>query len=254
MIRRITEPKDIDVSRFEMPWSLYPYSNYVKYGLNNDKFIVYSLGHNIFTSLEDTIQVCSDNLDDKECRELADFVKANKIRMVNGPSNSLKKICDELQYGVLKYGYLFQLGCFEVDNNIVIEHSSKEDEFQNIAKLVCDANSSNTSYYGLQQFFNQIYSRYQDGYCRNIVVKDDDKIIGHVATYAENEKYGVIGGLAVDTQFRGQGIAKSLMSFLTKELSQENKRVYAFCYNETMEGFYRKHSVNEFQYSKILLK
>lgn len=254
MIKKITDAKRIDTKKFEMPWSLYPYSNYSKYGFSNPNYNVYKIEESIFTTLEDTVQVCSDNLNDSQCKELAEFIKANNIRMVNGPSNSLKKLHEALNYGVLKNGFLFQLGCFDVEGTVSIEHASKEQEFKDIAKLVCEANSSNTSYYGLQQFFNQIFRRYSDGYCRNIVVKSDDKIIGHVATYAENKEYGVIGGLAVDPEFRGQGIAKSLISFITKELSQENKKVFAFCYNETLEAFYRKHSVKEFNYSKILLK
>ena len=143
----------------------------------------------IFTTLEDTVQVCSDDLNDSQCKELAEFIKANNIRMVNGPSNSLKKLHEALNYGVLKNGFLFQLGCFDVEGTVSIEHASKEQEFKDIAKLVCEANSSNTSYYGLQQFFNQIFRRYSDGYCRNIVVKSGSNIIGHVATYAETPFY-----------------------------------------------------------------
>ena len=254
MIRELLDSKQVNVSKFEMPWSLYPYSNYSKYGFSNPNYHVYEIEGSIFTTLEDTVQVCSDDLNDKQCQELAEFVKSNKIRMVNGPSSSLKKLHEHLGYGALKNGYLFQLGCFDVKDGRLIEHIFKEDEFKEVAKLVCEANSSNTSYYGLQQFFNQIYRRYKDGYCRNIVIKNNNIIIGHVSTYAENEQYGVIGGLAVDPNYRGQGIAKALISFITKELSQENKKVYAFCYNETLEGFYRKHSVKEFNYSKILLK
>ena len=254
MIKRIIDTCFIDTKKFEMPWSLYPFSNYSKYALGNTNFVVYEVDGSLFTTLEDTVQVCSDNLNDIQCQELAKFIKANSIRMVNGPSNSLKKLHEALNYGVLKNGFLFQLGCFEVEGASKIERATKEQEFKDIAKLVCEANSSNTSYYGLQQFFNQIFRRYLDGYCRNVVVKNNNKIIGHVATYAENKEYGVIGGLAVDQAFRGRGIAKSLISFITKELSQEKKKVFAFCYNEALEGFYRKHSIKEYNYSKILLK
>ena len=148
---------------------------------------------------------------------------------------------------------IFSLKPFASLNTHKVEYAKTREAFIQIAELVCKANSNNKGYYGLEQYFDQIYSRFSEGYCRNWIYKLDNKIVGHVATYAETPLYGVIGGLAVDDNYRRQGIAKRLLSSSIDALIKEKKEVFAFCYNENLVGFYSSISFNSYPTSKIII-
>lgn len=252
MIERIKDSNNIEQDVFKLPLSIYPLSNFIHYGVSNDVFKLFKLNSKVFTQHDDTIQLCFDDLCENDCDEIIAFIKVNCIRMVSGPTNCLEKLFKLLPGAILKTGYIFEFNSFECDKNHVIEKATKKTEFERISELVCNANSSNKSYYTVDQYFHQIYDRYVDKYCRNWICSLDGLIIGHIATYAETKDFAVVGGLAVDNNYRGRGIAKVLLSKAIDELKKEHKKVYAFCYEKNLYAFYSSISVAKYQYSKLL--
>ena len=253
MIKRIENTKNINKKMFAMPWSIYPYANYLKYGISKDFYSLHLVGSCFFTRYHDSIQVCSEIISDNDAAELAEYIVAKNIRMVSGATNCMDTIFSFLGKGRIEHGLIFHLKSFHVVNEHDIKYASISD-FVQIADLVCKANSSNTGYYGLQQYYDQIFSRFSEGYCRNWIYSINSKIIGHIATYAETPFYGVLGGLAVDEDYRGHGIAKSLLSHSISDLLAEHKDVYAFCYQKGLINFYKSISFNSYPTSKIMLK
>ena len=254
MIKKVESISQINKEMFAMPWSIYPYANFLRYGVDKDFYSLYLIDDVLFTKYYDSVQVCSKAISELQAKEISSFVLDNIIRMVSGPTECLEKIFALLGRGRIENGHIFELDSF--NNNCVsnITLATEIKAFKEIAVLVCDANSSNTGYYGLEQYFDQIYSRYSEGYCRNWVYIANSKIVGHIATYAEAEGYAVLGGLAVDKDYRGQGIAKALLNNAINDMKSENKKSYAFCYNHNLLGFYLKISKSSFKSSKIMLK
>lgn len=253
MIKKVTTESEINVNDFSLPWSIYPLANFKKYGLSADIFSVFTSDGQLFTKHDDTIQICSNDLSKESCGDIAKFVQQNRIRMIAGKRDNLEKLLPLVPNSILKHGYIFELDNFEIDSTFSIEDATTETQFKDIAKLVCKANNDNKSYYGLEQYFSQIYERYKDGYCHNWIMRQKNDIIGHIATYAETESYAVLGGLAVDETYRGKGIAKALLLHSISCMKKEGKVCYAFCYNEKLISFYRKHGFREFEYAKILI-
>lgn len=255
MITKITHQEEIDETLFCMPWSVYPYSNFKKYGLDNPIFSIYRVNTVIFTVHDGTIQICSISLKESEYDEIISFIADNNIRMVSGPNSSLSFLFSKIKKGVFENGCIFKVKSFSYSNNYMIKKANSKKEFEEIVSVVCQANSNNTSYYTNSQLFNQFFDRYKEGYSRNWISLDKNyKIIGHISTYAEASNFCVLGGLAVVPNYRGQGVAKALLSFALNEMKQENKDCYVFCYNKSIEDFYRKISIEEYPCSKILLK
>lgn len=251
-MKKVLFESEIKIEDFSLPWSVYPLANLKKYGLSADVFAVYIADGKIVTKHDDTIQICSDELTKNACLEIADFIRQNRIRMISGRKDNLEKLMPLLSNAKLVSGYIFELESFDVDSVFVVE-KAEDNHFKDIAELVCEVNSTNKSYYKLEQYFNQIYERHKDGYCHNWIIHHDNKIIGHIATYAEADNYAVLGGLAVDADYRGKGIAKALLSYSIASIREAGKKCYAYCYNENLVGFYKKHCSHEFVCSKILI-
>lgn len=254
MIRQIDKIVNIKKEMFAMPWSIYPYANYLKYGISKDFFCLYVVDNCLFTRYHDSIQVCSDYLSNDAAREVANYIIENNIRMASGHTSCMNAIFTILNKGRIEHGLIFHLEPFKSRKVYDIKYAESSEDFHKISELVCKANSGNTGYYGLQQYYEQIYSRFSEGYCRNWVYSLKGKIIGHIATYAETPLYGVLGGLAVDESFRGRGIAKCLLSISIDNLFNEGKNVYAFCYKKNLIDFYDSISSCSYPTSKILLK
>lgn len=251
---KIIELKMVNQDMFYMPWSIYPYSNYLKYGCGKDFFKLYLVNNCIFTQYHDSVQICSKTIDNDEAFEISNFINIENIRMVSGAKNVIESIFNRLGRGRIENGLIFELKEFDInlgDANIRLVNETGV--FYEIAKLVCESNSSNTSFYGLEQYRDQILNRYKEGYCRNWIYTINHQVIGHIATYAETPKYCVLGGLAVDAHFRGQGIAKKLLSYSIMNIGRQ-KKVYAFCFNHNLEPFYKRISIGFWETSKLLLK
>lgn len=254
MIKKINDVSEIKKEMFSMPWSVYPYANFLKYGIEREFYSLFVINNCFFTKYHDSIQICSKNISVSVVPELVNYIKKNKIRMITGPTECLDLIYNSLQKGRIEHGFIYQFTPFAFETKYMIDRAIRIYEFRAVAELVCEANSNNLGFYGLEQYFNQIYSRFSDGYCRNYICLLNNKIIGHIATYAETPIYGVLGGLAVDVQFRGHGIAKALLSKSISELNKEGKDVYAFCFNNLLFAFYDSISIHSYPTSKIILK
>ena len=252
MIKRIENFTDVSLSDFEMPWSLFPFSNYEKYGDRCNDFTLYKIGKTMFAKYYNTVQLCS-FLSRENLLEFCNFILKNKIRMITGPFSTLQSIQQQIGDGVLEQGVVFQLKPFLCDSNNIIKMKRKQ-EFRLAAQIVCGANSVNYSFYTEDEYFKQMYKRFKEKYCRNYAYLINNRIVGHIATYSESSKYCVIGGLAVLPEYRNKGIAKGLLSKIISELNNEGKEVYAFCYNEKLLNFYTQHSINQSIFAKLLFK
>lgn len=254
MINKITKISCFSTKYFTLPWSIYPLANYQKYGLDSEIFSVYELNEKIFTRYDDSIQLCFESINDIEKEEIIQFIKTNQIRMVSGKQELIKLLANAIKNTKAYYGSIFENNkLLSSDNSNIILATSIID-FKKIAKLVCESNSDNKSFYDLDQYFNQIYNRFLQKYCRNWIYKMDDNIIGQIATYAETSKYAVLGGLAVNKDFRKQGIGKKLLFVSNNELIKENKTVYWFCYNDNLNEFYKSVSLKSYPYGKLMIQ
>lgn len=255
MINKITKPSSSLLESFILPWSVYPYANYIKYGFDSRIFSIYELNGKIITKYDDSLQLCFNEINDAEYLEVFKFAKRNNVRMISGKQEIIRKFATFFENSKAYYGYIFENDCIlDVKDSNKIMYASSKQQFEEIAKLVCDCNSDNKSYYTITQYFNQIYSRFTLKYCRNWICTQDAKTIGHIATYAETDKFAVIGGLAVQTNYRKQGIGKNLLCFANNELIKEGKIIYWFCYNPNLQDFYHSISSKCYPCGKLLLQ
>ena len=87
---------------------------------------------------------------------------------------------------------------------------------------------------------NQILNRNNEKYGRNYIIKEDDTVIAHAGTGAENENIAVIGLVMVDEKFRCKGYATSIVKKICQDLINENKTCYLMTVSSDVERLYEK--------------
>ena len=255
MLKQITIVKENIDQGFEMPWSVYPYANYVHYGLNSPLFKVFVTSNGVVvTQYDDTLQICGKEISERDVEEVIAFAKANSIRTITGSSSSIHLLSSKTSLkNKVTYGKIIEICIKNHSSAAKIALASTKKDYEEIAKFVVDINSASGSYYELNQYFNQIYNRYLEHYSRNWFIKEKESIIGHIATYAEAPSYAVLGGLVVEPNHRQHGIGKDLFCTVTSSLINEGKRVYLFCFNEMLLPFYRRYALSEDDVGKLIL-
>lgn len=70
------------------------------------------------------------------------------------------------------------------------------------------------------------------------VIRKQNEIISAIQIVGENDFGAMIKGVATSKNHRNQGIAKSLLSSITKKYYQKNKNMYLFVEGEKLKTFY----------------
>lgn len=257
MIIQIKKDKDFKKSDLVMPYSLFPYANILFYGLNKKIFSLYRVGNCYFSKYDDSIQICSEIINEDELDEISDFIQTKKIRMVTAKPEIASKLAKTLDMHGLSCkkedGYIFQINIFEQKEYEVLITAKDKKDFRQMAHIVCLANSNNPNFYKEKQLYLQYYKRASSGYCRNFFLKENNLMFGCISTYCETKDYCVIGGLAVHPNFQKRGYGRKLFLGALNRLASENKKIFLFCYNENLLEFYCHYSNKKIPISKILI-
>ena len=84
--------------------------------------------------------------------------------------------------------------------------------------MLNEANAeANAYYYKPNELYDMLRTRYLDKYGRTLFYRNKNEYIATVSTYAENDEYAVIGGLAVKKEYRLRGIGSSIFRTLINE-------------------------------------
>ena len=218
------------------PECLYLYLDFIKYGfevnyvntwvLLNDKkidgiILKYHTGMHVYTA--------NDNFEASEVCELINELTPDMICSRKDVIEKLSSVLNMTLYET-EFGHIGKcskvIGC----NNINVANAEKTD-FRQIAELLYQDEGIGASY-ELDELSNQMQERNKQGFVRNYVIKDSNKVICHVCTGAELGKISMISGVVTDIMARGKGHATNLLAYTCKELLEEGKEVYSVYYTD----------------------
>lgn len=172
--------------------------------------------------------------------ELSDFILKQQFKMVSGNSNIISLLSDKLtdvyssDYGVImKYKKISGI----IDNTDV--EWASENQCREIAELIC-SDSKIGGHYDIHNFELQLIERMNFYNCRNVIILDNEKIVSHAATYADEAGVAIIGGVITDSIYRGRGFGKKCVLKLAEQLLKENKTALLYCYDDTTIAWYSK--------------
>lgn len=171
--------------------------------------------------------------------ELSRFICDLKPEMVSGKVEPIEKIFRELN------------GEYEISNGVIMTKDKESEVYKfdicekaglddcgEIAGLICSDDSIG-GHYTVAILEEQLRDRMENSGCRSFVVREDDKIVSHAATYAEISELAVIGGVVTDVNYRRKGFAEKVISTLSNELIFEKKIPILYCYYDRTIQWYK---------------
>lgn len=213
---------------------LYLYIDIKKYGLDNPNMEVWIDDSNgeiskIVMKYFDSMQLYIS----KKGQDLSDvwaLILNSSIRMVSGHYDVIQKLAEKDGFSDIfdiASGYVFQFKeyqKFSCEEQILI---ADEGDMGEIADLICLDPSFSLNYQA-ENLASQLLQRMQTKMGRNYVIRKNEKIIAHIATYAEAENIAVTSGLIVHPDYRSFPYGTVLESYLVNRLWDEKFEVYTF--------------------------
>lgn len=235
-IRRATEqdiPEILMILGQNVAECLYMYIDIKKYGLKNPEikiWIIQKSNQQIDTVLMqyyESVQIytCGQELD---YNIIAEVLGGTAIKMVSGKSDIIRQIYEkseeEFDY---EEGEIYKISSYRKFPGVeFVEHASVGD-VNEIAKLIC-SESVFLNNYEEKNLALQLKERMESGMGRSLIIRERNKIVAHIATYAEYENLVITSGLVVHPNYRKSGYGFIIESYLVNELLQEEKDIYTF--------------------------
>ena len=222
---------------------LYSYIDLKKFGIENPNLTVY---------FDESDGICCSALKYYEGLQLFDGAgkmdaeaTAELIRHLNSHIVSSTVEVIEKLYPLLKDTYEMEQGyvtemlsmpACEISEEV---RPAKIAEYDEIAELIC-SDAGVGGHYEPQELKEQLLARLEEGMGRNYILKRNDEIIHHAATYAELDNLAVISGVITREDWRGKGVGTLAVRKLCYDLITEGKKPCLFYYTKQAEGFYKK--------------
>lgn len=86
----------------------------------------------------------------------------------------------------------------------------------------------------------QLSERQHDGQGRSYVVERDGRIVSHVCTAAECERFSILSGGITDPSCRNGGLCSRLLFTVAEELKAAGRETYSLYYNPAAAAMHRK--------------
>lgn len=244
---KIAKEKDIDDILFFLKNNiancLYMYIDIKKYGLQNPNMTVWisrdasdNQVNLVVMKYYDSIQMFSDNKQwDKEW--LTNLILKEKYSMVSGEAQMIRQL-EELLRGEYhsEYGEIFRLPSYRKTDDTDIVQYAREADMEEIAELICMDESFKANYQP-KILEKQLKERLLSGMGRNAIIRDNKRIVAHIATYAEFEDIAITSGLIVHPEYRTSSYGFIVESVLTNDLLDLGKFVYTFALEKKRKQF-----------------
>lgn len=234
MLMKYTEHDVSEVTEFLKQYledCIYLYIDIKKYGLTNPAMNVWYEKKSGRISLvamryHTSITFFAEN-DNCNLDAVIDLIKKYKPNSISTTKKLAERLYLLLGTYDVSYGYIIRFLHYPDFGGDHLVELAKDDDMLEIARLVT-SDEGIGSYYELQDLADQFLERRRCGMGRNYVVRENDSIVGHVASYAELDHIATEGGLIVRTDCRGKRIGSVIESFFIRKMLEEGFRLYSF--------------------------
>ena len=207
---------------------IYMYIDISKYGIDNPNLKVWTNDDYSVIVMRYYGSISIYAADDANLDGVVDIINEEKVCTMSGKRSVIERLSEQLadDYDT-EYGYVFEFKNYdEIENDLNIE-TATVDDMHDIAALIC-RNKYFSGMYDLENLASQLAERLETGMGRNYVVRDGDKIIAHIASYAEYENIATTSGLAVDEEYENGIFMRVLEAYLVNRLWEDGFTVYTF--------------------------
>ena len=185
------------------------------------------------------------------------FVRSERPAMLCGVSEVLLPIAD----GLKQDGYQFsggRVGRYALQNGAAgrIDFRSLDDEadFTRVEELLY-ADEEYGASYKPGELAAQLFERRRQGLSRNYAVERQGRIVAHVGTGAECDRFALLSGGVTDREWRRHGLFSGLITTLAQDLLAEGKDVFSLYYNSVAAALHHKAGfVDQCTWGRLFLK
>lgn len=211
---------------------LYMYIDIGKYGIE-DQFMNVWIDESegdiscVVMKYHTGLSVYSD-ADDWDIDSIVEIIKKENIKSITARKDICSKLYEQLKDDyTADYGYVYEFTKYHPINMDVDVERAGEKDMMEIAELI-STDEGIGSYYDIKDLADQLTERMQTGMGRNYIVRDNGKIIGHIASYAEFDGLATTSGLIVDPDHRNGLLGAYLEKYLVEDLINDGFSVYTF--------------------------
>ncbi len=208
----------------------YIYIDAITYGNTDPNVSFYRIGDEfkcVIMKYYDSIQIAGEVHSEDEANLLS-FLKNEDVKMITGTKNTLTMLHNKMvNNGTHEYveGMNYQYESYRIAKSPVkIERATKADA-RAIAELILSDQTFKNNY-EIKTLEQQLSERIASAKGRSYVIKDAQKVIAHIATYAESEHVAVTSGMIVDKAYVNKGYSFYLESYIVNDLLGEEKKVF----------------------------
>lgn len=212
---------------------LYMYIDIAKYGLDNPNMKVWFDADTrgiklVVMKYYTSISVYTD-VAEWDADFVADLIRQESVGSVTGKKELIEKLFERCKsdYNV-SYGAVYKFEKHhEFDCDELIEEATLEDTIE-IAKLITQDEDIG-GYYEVTNLADQLAERMRTNMGRSYIIREDGRIVAHIASYAEFDKLATTSGLIVDHAARSGAVYGSVLeSYLVKRLKEDGFEIYTF--------------------------
>lgn len=210
---------------------LYMYIDIAKYGLENPNMKIWLDSDDngitfVMMKYYSGISIqAADNAFDPE--EIARIVKEEGATVIRGKKSIVEKIEPLCNNFKAEYGYVFKFTNYRYDDfDCEVETAYSKDTLE-IANLI-RTNEELGSYFDVKGLAKQLSERIETQMGRSLIIRENDKIVAHIATYAEFENLAVTSALIVAPDSQNGIYGSILEGDLVRQLWGEGFEVYTF--------------------------
>ena len=167
--------------------------------------------------------------DDWDVDGVVEIIKEQQPMSITGKHVIIEKILPAIgDLYETEYGYIFEYEKFrDFDLDVEVEMGTEEDAFE-MAKLVTTDHGIG-AYYEVNDLANQFIERMRTDMGRHFIIRDNGKIIAHIASYAEFDGLATTRGLIVDEAYRKNSLlGLYLEKYSVDALKADGFRVFSF--------------------------
>lgn len=213
---------------------IYMYIDIKKYGLKNSAMKVwYDNDENgqlniVVMKYHTSISLYS-NEDDRDLKGVIELIKEYSPNSISAKKVFIEKIYFEMAdvYDVM-YGHILQLVKYPDFKKDYIVETAQDKDMLEIAKLVV-SDVQIGAYYDVNDLAEQFKERRHSGMGRNYIIRENGRIVGHIATYAELDNIAVASGLIADPSYEGRLLLGPILEgYMIREMHKEGYTLFGF--------------------------
>ena len=192
-----------------------------------------------------------------DSEELATFFTENRFTMLYCTAATAKRVHmafsqEVKKKAIITNGWVAQIERIDHEPRGLVVAAEKQD-FVQIIKLIYEDDDIGRSY-KFDELAKQIEERNQEGYARNLVIKQDGQVIAHACTNAELNRIAVVAELLVKEGYRKKGFASEIWRTICSQLLSEGKEVYSFYYSEESRILHKHIGFHEIcEWAKVVI-